>query len=138
MPYFDKHFTLAEAAGLLPRLREIFGQIGSLIDEARQGQILTLPGPGPLTPGRLNGHASRLQSLSREEITRRINDLITEITDQGIVIQDIDRGLIDFPAFIHGEEVFLCYELSDGDRIQYYHGLNAGYAGRQKLPEGLE
>lgn len=138
MPYFDKHFTLVEATSLLPRLREIFQQIQSLVDEARQGPVLSHPEPFSLTPGRINGHASRLPRLSREEITRRINDLVTEITDQGIVIQDINRGLIDFPAFLHGEEVFLCYELNDGDRIQYYHALNAGYAGRQKLPEDLE
>lgn len=138
MPHFDKHFTLAEASRLLPRLREIFHQIQGLIDEARPEPITPFPDSGHRFVGRLNGRAHKRPPLSREEITRRINDLVTEITDQGIVIQDITRGLIDFPAFINGEEVFLCYELSDGDRIQYYHAINAGYAGRQLLPHGLE
>lgn len=53
------------------------------------------------------------------------------------MIQDVSRGLIDFPAIIGGDEVFLCYELTDGDSITTYHHLDAGYAGRQPLPDDL-
>lgn len=61
--------------------------------------------------------------------------LLNALQSQGIVIQDVERGLIDFPAFIDDREVFLCYELSDGHSIQYYHDIEAGYAGRKKITE---
>jgi hypothetical protein len=133
MTHFDKHFTLQEANSLIPRLREIFLEIHNRIDEARSPR--TTP-PEEISPGRTNGH-TRQPHRTREDILAEINNLITEITDQGIVIQDIQRGLVDFPAFIEGEEVFLCYELADGDEITAWHTLNAGYAGRKPLPEDL-
>ncbi len=136
MPHFDKHFTVNEANALIPRIREIFFQINALIEETRQTSTLLSLNPENLTPGRTNGRAMN-QKKSKEEVLKQINSLISEITDQGIVVQDITRGLVDFPAFIDKEEVFLCYELADGDTVQYWHELNAGYAGRNPLPDQL-
>ncbi|MBI1388394.1 MAG: DUF2203 family protein [bacterium] len=133
--HFDKHFTVDEANALIPRFREIFTQIHELIVQARGREPMVRPGVIP-HGGRTNGnHAKAVHE--REEILKRINELVTEITDAGVVIQDITRGLIDFPAVIEGDEVFLCYELEDGERILYYHGLDAGYAGRKELPDAI-
>lgn len=132
MPHFDKHFTLEEAGAMLPRIRELFAEIHGLIEEA-QGQQSLLhaheSGINRLVNGKHNEALAR-----RDAILKAINERVTEITDAGVVIQDVSRGLIDFPAFINGDEVFLCYELADGDSIQYYHPLEAGYAGRKPQP----
>ncbi len=139
MAHFDKHFTLEEANTLLPRIREVFAKIHQLINEARSERPKVVPlfkEPKPTNGSqKSNGHVEK--NRSREEIMKEINELITEITDQGIVIQDVSRGLIDFPAFVDGEEVFLCYEMNDGDHIIAWHHLDAGYAGRQPIPEDL-
>ena len=50
----------------------------------------------------------------------------------GIVVRDIDRGLIDFPAILDGREVYLCWEL-DEDGVAFWHDLESGYGGRQPL-----
>ena len=50
----------------------------------------------------------------------------------GIVIRDVDRGLIDFPAIRDGEEVYLCWELGE-DSVEYWHDLESGYGGRRQL-----
>ncbi len=136
MPHFDKHFTLAEANALIPRIREIFTQINALIEQSYGGLESPFPHPEQLTPGRTNG-GQKKQKRSREAILREINDRIAEIADQGIVIQDVYRGLVDFPAFVNGDEVFLCYELNDGDFISFFHAIDAGYAGRKPIPEDL-
>ncbi len=133
MPHFDRHFTLREANRLIPRIQEVFQQISQLIDTAR-GHA---PNAQKITMGRTNGSQNK-KKQQHQHVLDQINKLISEITDQGIVIQDVNRGLVDFPAYIQGEEVFLCYEISDGDSIQYYHDLNAGYAGRQPIPEDME
>jgi hypothetical protein len=52
------------------------------------------------------------------------------------VLRDIDRGLIDFPAVIDGQEVYLCWEL-DEERIGFWHELDTGYGGRQALPRDV-
>jgi hypothetical protein len=48
------------------------------------------------------------------------------------VVRDIGRGLIDFPSIRDGEEVYLCWELTE-DRVSWWHELDAGYPGRQPL-----
>ena len=45
-------------------------------------------------------------------------------------------GLVDFPALVDDEVVFLCWR-SDESELRYYHRLEEGFAGRRPLPRGL-
>jgi len=47
-------------------------------------------------------------------------------------VKDLERGLIDFPAIVGGREAFLCWE-KDEENVEFWHDLEAGYAGREKL-----
>jgi len=79
-----------------------------------------------------NADYSEWSDEKRKEAAYR---LVTALQMQGIVIQDLERGLIDFPSIRDGREVFLCYELRDGESIGFYHELEAGYAGRKPVTE---
>jgi hypothetical protein len=59
-------------------------------------------------------------------------DLLAEFQNREIVIKDIERGLVDFPAIIGGREVFLCWEKDEED-IEFWHDIDSGYAGRERL-----
>jgi hypothetical protein len=48
------------------------------------------------------------------------------------VVKDLDTGLLDFPAILNDEEVYLCWRLGE-DRIRFYHGIHEGFAGRKPL-----
>ena len=61
-----------------------------------------------------------------------MREVLQEFQAREIQIKDLDRGLIDFPAIIGGREVFLCWE-QDEDAIEYWHDLDTGFAGREKL-----
>jgi len=52
--------------------------------------------------------------------------------DREIVLRDLDRGLVDFPALRDGREIYLCWVDGEPD-IEFWHELDAGYAGRQEL-----
>jgi hypothetical protein len=54
------------------------------------------------------------------------------LEEREIVLRDLDRGLIDFPALRETREVYLCWVDGEED-IEYWHELEAGYAGRQPL-----
>src|SRR5262249_52880238 len=77
-----------------------------------------------------------------DEVNQRIKCLVElarvrrEFDQREIQIKDLDRGLIDFPAIIGGREVFLCWEQDEED-IEYWHDLDTGYAGRERL-SGME
>jgi hypothetical protein len=49
-----------------------------------------------------------------------------------LVVRDLERGLVDFPALIDGREVYLCW-LLDEPAVGHWHGVEAGFAGRQPL-----
>ncbi|GIM45709.1 hypothetical protein DNHGIG_12580 [Collibacillus ludicampi] len=57
---------------------------------------------------------------------------VKQIHETGAQVKDIDFGLVDFPAFINGEEVLLCWRQGE-DTITHYHGLHEGFAGRKPL-----
>ena len=51
---------------------------------------------------------------------------------RGIVLRDLDSGLIDFPSVRDGREIYLCW-IDGEDDIEFWHDLDAGFAGRQPL-----
>jgi len=57
---------------------------------------------------------------------------VAEFAERDIVLRDLDRGLIDFPALREGREVYLCW-VDGEDDIGFWHDLDTGYAGRQPL-----
>jgi hypothetical protein len=123
---FRKHYTRDEARALLPQLRCWLGRLHELRrkldrDDNRAGQLLQ--------SGQDIGGATVNEWVKTAIEMQRV---LAEFERREIQLKDIDRGLLDFPALISGREVFLCWEL-DEDDIEYWHDLDTGYAGREKL-----
>lgn len=68
----------------------------------------------------------------RDEASAKIVDVIAKIQETGCLVKDVDEGLIDFPSLIEGQEALLCWKLGE-HRIEYWHGLEDGFAGRKRL-----
>jgi hypothetical protein len=122
----ERHFTREQASALLPRVEPILSGLRDARDrltdsEAHELLATSAPTNGGGAPGRLVGEAFL-----------EVRGLLAEIEQLGILIRDIDRGLIDFPAVIEGREVYLCWELSEQE-IGFWHDLESGYGGRQPL-----
>jgi hypothetical protein len=123
---FKKHYNVDEARALLPQVRAWLERLQQLRDEvARAEQKLA-----SLTA---SGH-----DVGGELVHRWVRALVTahetfrEFRQREIQIKDLDRGLVDFPAILGGREVFLCWEQGEPD-IEFWHDLDAGYAGREPL-----
>ena len=59
---------------------------------------------------------------------------VVNIVKTGAELKDIDRGLVDFPAWKDGVEVLLCWRLGE-EKIAYWHGRDSGYMGRMPIEE---
>jgi hypothetical protein len=60
-------------------------------------------------------------------------DVLKKLISAGIQIKGLEEGLVDFPHIrSNGEEVYLCYKYGE-DSINYWHRIDAGFAGRQPL-----
>ena len=62
----------------------------------------------------------------------RLDALIHNIQDTGVIIKDINTGLLDFPALKDEREVYLCWKYGEGD-IAFWHEIEDGFAGRQSI-----
>ena len=70
--------------------------------------------------------------LERDRIAANLQASLDRIHSTGCVVKDLDVGLLDFPARIHGEPVYLCWRLGE-DRIRFYHRQDEGFAGRKPI-----
>ena len=122
----ERHFTRAEANALLPQLTEMLDRLRDAKDELTDTEAHeALAGAAPSNGGGEEGHQVGVAFLE-------VRKLLDTIERSGIVLRDIDRGLVDFPAVRDGREVYLCWELGEDD-VGYWHDLDAGYGGREPL-----
>lgn len=123
---YDRHFTVEEANAELDRIREGLERLrdaraGLTDEEARAALAEAIPTNGGGAPGKVVSDAFL-----------RLRSTLAELQGMGIVVRDIDRGLVDFPSIRDGREVYLCWT-EDEAEIGYWHDLESGYAGREPL-----
>lgn len=123
-----KLFTLDEANELLPairkklrRMQKLYGAIGEQRESARAAAAASEFGGG------MEGGSGYVRALYE------VGKITTEIHEAGVQLKDYDRGLIDFPSKRGDRIVLLCWQLADGDEIEWWHDTDAGFAGRQPL-----
>jgi hypothetical protein len=123
---FTKHYTRDEAKALLPQVRKWLRQLEQARDHLLKydKRLSALMEPGRDVGGDLVNSWARAMADFRGSMG--------EFQRREILIKDIDRGLLDFPAIIGGREVFLCWEKDEED-IEFWHDLETGYGGRERL-----
>jgi len=131
----ERHFTVEEANELLPTVRPLVENmvahrkaLSAAVEREEQLTATIAGNGGGLPPQEL---ADVQAEIEREagEIARCIDG----IQELGVLVKDLDSGLVDFPALRQGLEVLLCWRLGE-DEIRYWHELEEGFAGRKELP----
>jgi hypothetical protein len=124
----ERHYTLREANAALERVVELLEGLRSARErlgdrEAREALSESAPANGGGAPGRI---------ISEGFLALR--DVLTELREREIVLRDLDRGLVDFPAMRDGEEIYLCWQEGE-EEIGYWHDPDSGFAGRQPIDD---
>jgi len=123
----SNYFTLHEANETLRRIRPLMDDVQAI----RHKIITSQPEAWTAIEKSLGNGGSR--ALSRIVLDfEKLDALIHRILDTGVIIKDVNIGLLDFPALRDGHEVYLCWQYGEGD-IAYWHETDAGYAGRQPI-----
>jgi hypothetical protein len=122
----ERHFTREEANALLPQLSPMLTQLREAKDELTDAEAHEALSEA--APGNGGGDEGRQVGVAFLEVRR----ILETIEQSGIVLRDIDRGLIDFPAVMDDREVYLCWELGE-DEVAFWHELETGFGGREPL-----
>ncbi len=124
----QRHYTLEQASAVrgwvtdrIDSIRRSQASLAELGARARTAISSLDPQMGGSYPGK--DVAAALVALSRA---------LNELDAVDVVVRDVERGLVDFPALRDGEEVYLCW-LVDEDEIRFWHDPDAGFAGRRPL-----
>lgn len=124
-----KLFTLSEANAMLPTVR----RIAAAISRAHR-EIVSLQGAARVAAE----NATRGGGFMADG-PQYVTDLLSlaertgELEALGVQLKDYERGLLDFPSMREGRVVLLCWQLGEGDRIEWWHDLETGFAGRQPI-----
>ena len=123
----QRHWTPDEANQLRPivgaTVRRIRAARRLLADQGFDPDFTThADATGGAWPGREHAKAAIAIALGFEQLERL-----------DVVVRDLERGLVDFPALIDGREVYLCW-LLDEPQITHFHAVESGFAGRRPLP----
>lgn len=123
-----KIFTVDEANSLLPvvrrkveRIQKLYGHLAELREAA------TAAAGASEFSGGMEGGSGYVKTLYE------VGKLTTDLHTLGVQLKDYSRGLIDFPCMRDGRIVLLCWQVGEGDEIEWWHEIEAGFAGRQPL-----
>jgi len=133
----DKYFDRREAEELLPTItpwleeaRDEKQKIEAFKAELAQvaSRIMVLGGTSPPLADLLR------KKTDHDEAAERLVEVIHRIQETGVLVKDIEQGLVDFPSLLEGEEIYLCWKLGE-NRIAFWHGIDEGFAGRKPIDE---
>ena len=128
-----KLFSVEEANKALPLVRAIVGDIVRQyrVVEGLQQRLSTV----------LTDRRRPSDDLYSEELVQSKNELETEEDKLRTFIEELknlgvelksEEGLCDFRSMMGGREVYLCWRLGEPE-VMFWHELDAGFAGRQRL-----
>jgi hypothetical protein len=119
-----RYFTVEQANRALPYVSRIAEDICETYKEAVRLQ--------ESLERERDDEAANDQRRRYEECVERLNRCVGELREVGVELKDYELGLLDFPAWHEDREVLLCWKLGE-PRVQAWHELNAGFAGRQDV-----
>ena len=113
--------TLAEANAALPQVIHLLERLQEL-----QRAMLEHEQPRAAVTHTLAGGNGRSQTALPDQ-------LLAEIAQCGAMVKDLESGLVDFYGERAGKRIFLCWRLGEEMRVQHWHTLEGGFAGRQPV-----
>jgi hypothetical protein len=122
----SRHYTLEEANAAIGWVAETLAELrtareGLSDEETREALAEAGPQNGGGDPGRVVSEAFL-----------HLRAALVRLQEAEVVLRDLERGLVDFPAIRDDREVYLCW-LEGEEEIGYWHDLEAGFAGREPL-----
>ena len=119
-----RYFTLQEANEALQTIRPLMDEVQAI----RQKIVSTQPEAWTAIEKSVGNGGNRTLSRLVQDF-EKLDALVHRIQDTGVLIKDINIGLMDFPALRDGQEVYLCWQYGEGE-IAFWHEVDAGFAGR--------
>jgi hypothetical protein len=119
----ETSFTLSQARALVPALRRHVHQLAALRADLADAQLALQRGEQPAVGG-----LPEVKALEAH-----LQEAVDWFGQRGIQLKGIAPVLVDFPSWLDGEPVLLCW-LEGEASLDWYHRPELGFMGRRRLP----
>ena len=125
----DRIFTLAEANALIPQLE-------SSLSKVKNGRSILIHTKNEIKKACANAEFGGGSVAGPRYITalEDMHENLQAIQEIGVIVKDLDLGLCDFPFYLNGRIVYLCWKLGE-DKIEWWHEVYTGFSERQTIPK---
>ena len=120
----ERRFDVDEANAMLPDLRPTL----EAMRDARRVVIES----GKRVRGNVAGNGGGEESAEYREAIDLLKRETERLSAAGVLVRDVETGLIDFPSEREGQPIFLCWRLGE-DEVGFWHPPDTGFGGRQPL-----
>ena len=124
-----KLFTVEEANSLLPSVRPIVKSI----QRSHRRLISFQTTAKRAAEGAEGGGGGMIRGPQYARLLIDLSLGAGQLESLGVQLKDYSQGLIDFPSMRDGRVVLLCWKADEGDQLEWWHDVEAGFAGRQPL-----
>ena len=124
-------FTLSEAQATRPQIQAHREEAQAARREILRIRPDALPA---IQKAAFNGGNKLLGEMAL--LAMRLETHVKAIQALGVILKDLDAGLVDFLAARNGREIYLCWRYGE-ERLGFWHELNAGFSGRQPIDESI-
>lgn len=123
-----KYFNLKQAEKLLPRVEK---RLVTLIKINRAVELLNTVNVD---------YDNEFESLSddlqrnkeRYKASYQFYKELESLLEIGVIVRDLEEGLVDFYSIYDGREIFLCWKLGES-KVEFWHEVEECYLGRQHI-----
>jgi hypothetical protein len=116
----QRHYTAEQANALLDQVRATVRRLQDakrvlLSEDFDTGFATHAEAVGGGYAGRVRAQAAVAATLGFEKLE-----------DMDLLVRDLEAGLIDFPSLRDGREVYLCWQLEEGE-VGHWHAAETGF-----------
>ena len=122
------YFTIKTANEILPSVIEKFQNL-----KKEKNEVMKLEHKLQTSISSSNqlGQYVTLKQELNHAITK-FYQAITELEGTGVMIKDIEQGLLDFPSKRFDDEIWLCWKEGETE-IKFWHEIDSGFNGRKPI-----
>ncbi|WP_373049006.1 DUF2203 domain-containing protein [Vulgatibacter sp.] len=132
-------FSTSEANSLVPALQLSFAAIGQIRTEL-EGLLTGLAAGDPsrvvgILRGELAPEPAQEESVVRLQVlVLELGQAVEGLADMGVIVKDLDPGLVDIPTEMDGRLVMLCWQFGEPG-VHWFHETEEGFEERHPLPD---
>ena len=130
-PSENRVFTLAEATELIPKLE-------TFLSKVKNGRAILIHTKDEIKKACAKAEFGGGSTVGPRYITalEDMHENLQAIQETGVIVKDLDLGLCDFPFYLDGRIVYLCWKLGE-DKIEWWHEITTGFSERQSIPNDI-